>query len=189
MFDSLATLLGYPTAPLDGACTMALAGCADRHPRAAVRLAEFTGTATQMPLAELQELYTRTFDFDADTALYVGHQLFGEDGRRGLFIAGMVERYRTLGLTVGSELADHFSPVLRSLAVDRDSEEADDLVRCGLLPAIGKILSAVEKRAPMYAAVLYATAFVLDDQAGEQCEIGSNRWRPSSSRFFLTLLS
>ncbi len=189
MFDSLATLVGYPTAPIDGACATALAACAGRHPRAAVRLAAFTGAATRMPLTELQELYTRTFDFDAETALYVGHQLFGEDGRRGLFIAGLVERYRTLGIGNGPELADHFSPVLRSLAADRDSEEADDLVRCGLLPAIGKVLPAVERRVPLYAAVLYATAFVLDEHTGQQCEIGSNRWRPSSSPFFLTSLS
>ena len=149
--------------------------------RAAVHLAAFAGAATQLDLHELQELYTRTFDFDGDTALYVGHQLFAEDGRRGLFIAGMIDRYTRLGMTAGGELADHFVPVLRSLARDRDSEEARELIAAALLPALAKALPAVERRAAMYGALLRAVASSSTNRRAASSLPGATHGHRSSS--------
>jgi nitrate reductase delta subunit len=129
-----------------------------------------------MPLHELQELYTRTFDFDADTALYVGHQLFAEEGRRGLLMAGLLERYERLGIDPGNELPDHFAPVLRSLARDRESEEARELMHAVLLPAIGKVLTALERRTPLYAAVLDAVVMVLEAESSDAVPTVSESW-------------
>jgi nitrate reductase assembly molybdenum cofactor insertion protein NarJ len=186
VLDALATLLEYPESPLDAPCERARAACRGVRPRAAVHLAAFAGAATQLDLHELQELYTRTFDFDGDTALYVGHQLFAEDGRRGLLIAGLIDRYTRLGLTDGGELADHFAPVLRSLARDRESEEARELVAAALLPAIAKALPAVERRADMYAALLRAVVLVLDEDACATAPAGSDAWTSFSSPSFRT---
>lgn len=186
MLERFAVLLEYPRAPVGAGCAAALAACAGAHPRAAAPLAAFAGAAGGMELHALQELYARTFDFDADTALYVGHQLFAEEGRRGLFIAGMCERYARLGLSAGGELADHFAPVLRSLARDRDSEEARELVGVALLPAIAKLLPAVERRAPMYGALLRAVGLVLDEPADAIVARGREAWRSSSSPSFRT---
>lgn len=163
LYDALAALLEYPVVmPADPYAT-ALREAAP-HPRAAVHLAAFAGAARQLPLSELQEHYTKTFDFESDAALYAGHHLFGEDGRRGLLIAGLVERYRGLGVDAGLELADHFSPMLRSLAIDADSEEAQDLLQLVLQPALAKVLPAVERRSDTYAAVLHALAMVIDER-------------------------
>jgi nitrate reductase assembly molybdenum cofactor insertion protein NarJ len=181
VLDALATLLEYPESPLDASCERVRAAYPGMQPRAAVHLAAFAGAATQLDLHELQELYTRTFDFDGDTALYVGHQLFAEDGRRGLFIAGMIDRYTRLGMTAGGELADHFVPVLRSLARDRDSEEARELIAAALLPALAKALPAVERRAAMYGALLHAVALVLDEPACGLVSPESDAWTSSSS--------
>ncbi len=189
LFEAFATLLEYPTALLADACAVAIEEAAGRYPTAAVELAAFAAAIAQMSEVELQEQYARTFDFDADTALYVGHHLFGEEGRRGLLIAGLVERHRRLGLDVGIELADHVSPVLRSLALDGDSEEAHELAWMALRPSIAKMLSAVERRAVPYAAVLRALAGILDEQRGERFEPEKDGCRLSSSPYFLTLLS
>lgn len=178
LYDGIAALLEYPSPSSAGACTSVLRDAAT-HPRAAVHLAAFAAAACQMPLAELQEHYASTFDFDADTALYAGHHLFGEEGRRGLLIAGLVERYQRLGIDAGTELADHFSPVLRSLAIDADSEEAAELLRLVLQPALAKVTPAVERRSDQYAAVLQALALVIDEQT---C-------RSFSSPYFRTLPS
>ncbi|HEX5473604.1 MAG TPA: hypothetical protein VFX12_02995 [Vicinamibacterales bacterium] len=161
MLDRLGSLLAYPVAPREDS-RAALAACAQGDPRVRVHVAAFAGAADRMPLVELQELYTRTFDFASDAALYVGHQLFGEDGRRGLFMAGLVQRYRNLGLPTGCELTDHLSLVLRSLACDPDSDEARDLVRYAVRPALEKMLPHVERRAPVYGAVLKAVTLALE---------------------------
>lgn len=166
VLEMLAALLEYPESAPSGACASALAACAAERPDAAAPLAAFADAAVPMDLCALQELYVRTFDFDAATALYVGHQLFAEDGRRGLLIAGLIDRYTRLDMTAGGELADHFAPVLRSLARDRDSEEARDLIETALLPAIAKARPAIERRAAMYGALLHAVAIALDDDAG-----------------------
>ena len=163
LFDEFAVLLEYPKVAPDQACDAILRAAAP-HPRAAVHLAAFAGAARQMPLTELQEHYARTFDFDAETALYAGHHLFGEEGRRGLLIAGLVERYRRLDVDAGTELADHFSPVLRSLARDADSEEAQELLHLVLRPALAKLMPAVERRSDTYATVLQALMLVIDEQ-------------------------
>jgi nitrate reductase delta subunit len=181
VLDALATLLEYPESPLHAPCERARAACAGAPPRATVHLAAFAGAATQLGRHELQELYIRTFDFDADTALYVGHQLFAEDGRRGLFIAGMIDRYTRLGISAGGELADHFAPVLRSLARDRDSEEARELIAAAFLPALAKALPAVERRTAMYGALLHAIALVLDERACGVLSAGNDAWTSFSS--------
>jgi nitrate reductase molybdenum cofactor assembly chaperone NarJ/NarW len=189
VYERFAALLEYPTSPVAALSATAIAECEGRCPQAAAQLAAFAAEAGPRPLADLQELYARTFDFDADTALYVGHHLFGEEGRRGLLIAGLVDRYRRLEMEIGVELADHMSPVLRSLARDEDSEEARELVRMALRPALAKILPSVERRANPYAAVVRALASAIDEQTGEPFDPGSDRCRSSSSPFFLTLLS
>jgi nitrate reductase assembly molybdenum cofactor insertion protein NarJ len=181
VLDALATLLEYPESPLDASCERVRAAYPGMQPRAAVHLAAFAGAATELDLHELQELYTRTFDFDGDTALYVGHQLFAEDGRRGLFMAGMIDRYTRLGMSAAGELADHFAPVLRSLARDRDSEEAHELIAAAFLPALAKALPAVERRATMYGALLHAIALVLDEPACAVVSVGNYAWISFSS--------
>lgn len=176
MLDHLASLLEYPKALPGAACAGALAACAGAHPRAAIRLAAFAGGTAGMPLLELQELYTHTFDFDAETALYVGHHLFAEEGRRGLLMAGLAERYQRLGIDPGLELSDHVAPVLRSLARDRESDEARELVHLALLPAISKVLPGLERRAPLYAAVVDAVLLVLGAEAPEPAPMVSDSW-------------
>lgn len=189
LFEHLATLLEYPVTLPGDAVAAATADAAEADARVVEQLDVFAAATRTMSLRDLQELYARTFDFDADTALYVGHHLFGEDGRRGLLIAGLVERYERLDLATGVELADHFSPVLRSLARDGDSDEARELVRMALRPALDRVLLSVERRAAPYAALLRALAVVIHAHAGEPFEPGSDRCRSSSSPYFLTLLS
>lgn len=189
LFDALATLLEYPASAVAPTYAIAIGALADRHPAAAADLATAALANAPLSIADHQELYARTFDFDADTALYVGHHLFGEEGRRGLLIAGLVDRYRRLGLDIGVELADHVSPILRSFAVDAESEEARELAWMALRPAIAKILPAVERRGAPYAAVLRAIAAIIDEQRGERFEPESQECRPFSSPYFLTLLS
>lgn len=63
-----------------------------------------------------EELYTRTLDLNPVAAPYVGYQLYGEDYRRGAFMADMARELERLGVATDDELSDHLAPVLRYLA-------------------------------------------------------------------------
>jgi nitrate reductase assembly molybdenum cofactor insertion protein NarJ len=105
--------------------------------------------------ADLEEAYTSTFDLQPACAPYLGHHLLGEDtGRRGPFLARLLDLYARDGFTPREELADHVAEVLRFLAVASPGAERDDLVRDGLLPALGKMLDALDDEANPYREVL-----------------------------------
>lgn len=147
--ELLAGLLEYPGADFDNAReslradpeTSTLAGAFDPHDRAA-----------------LEEAYTRTFDLNGDTSLYVGHHLFGEDWRRGLFLAGLKRSYTESGFPSGSELPDHLPLLLRFISRrERGGEpddEVDDLIRDCLIPAVSRLVTTLRDDGSPYRAAL-----------------------------------
>ena len=54
-------------------------------------LSEFARKTATLPLATLQELYTQTFDLNPVATLEIGYHLFGENYKRGLFLAQLRE--------------------------------------------------------------------------------------------------
>ncbi len=95
------------------------------------------GTAT----AKLEELYTRTFDLQPLCYPYVGYQLFGEEFRRGMFMAGLREHYRTRGFAAGDELPDQLCVFLRFLAGREQEAVERELVSDCLVPSLEKMIA------------------------------------------------
>jgi nitrate reductase delta subunit len=142
LYRLFAGLLEYPTASLESqaqACRerLSAAGC----PAAAV-LEGFRSHVEQLPLARLEELYTRTFDLQAVCSPYVGYHLFGDSYKRGMFMARLNEGYRDRGFSSGTELPDHVAVVLRFLDLGAEDEFSQTLLREGLAPALGKMAQA-----------------------------------------------
>ena len=77
----------------------------------------FLQSFKRLPLGEREDLYTRTFDLNPMVAPYVGFHTWGETYARGAFLASLNREMHLLGLDPGSELPDHFEPLLRYLAV------------------------------------------------------------------------
>jgi nitrate reductase molybdenum cofactor assembly chaperone NarJ/NarW len=69
-----------------------------------------------LSLGEWEELYTRTWDLSPLSAPYIGFQIWGEDYRRGNFLAQLQRAYRNSAIDTGGELNDHLVPVLAYLA-------------------------------------------------------------------------
>ena len=92
--------------------------------------------------AGLEELYTRTFDIQAPCTLDVGYVLFGEDYKRGHFLVKMHELQNQYENDCGTELADHLPNILTLLEKmkETDPEQAEDLVKKIVLPALEKML-------------------------------------------------
>lgn len=104
--------------------------------------------------AALEETYTRTFDLSGDTCLYVGHHLFGEDWRRGLFLAGLEHSYRESGFSRDSELPDYLPLLLRFIASREHDEEIEELIQDCIIPAVSRLVKALRDDTSPYRGAL-----------------------------------
>jgi len=184
MYHLLATLVSYPgcdlLATLDD-CILALAPVA---PQAAGQFERFRAAAQELGQEGLEEAYIQVFEMHAESALYIGHQLFGEDWRRGTFMARLKERYQELGLSIGEELPDHLSVMLRFLEVEQPGQERDELIGDCIVPALHKVLRAIEGKKTPYETVLSALLLYLSPRRGGETEFEDLSCRTSSLSLF-----
>ena len=184
MYQLLATLLSYPgrdlLAVLDG-CVGALAA---ESPEAAGLLERFGDAAKELGQGGLEEAYIQIFELHAENALYIGHQLFGEDWRRGTFMARLKERYRERGLSIGEELPDHLSVILRFLEVEPPGQERDELIGDCIVPALHKVLRAIEGKKTPYDDILRAVLLYLSARRDGETEFEDLSCRTSSLSLF-----
>ncbi len=105
----------------------------------------FLEAVSSLPLGEWEELHTATLDLDPKFVPYVGHVAWGENYRRGAFMADLVAAMSEADVDAGGELPDHIEPILRYLAaVD---EPLADLVE--VLPgALAEMHSSLKMSAP-----------------------------------------
>jgi nitrate reductase molybdenum cofactor assembly chaperone NarJ/NarW len=115
-----------------------------------------------LKLGEWEELHTRTVDLSPLFVPYVGHVVWGDNYRRGEFMADLKGEMTRLGVELGGELPDHIEPILRYLSVA--PEPMVDLLE--VLPeAVGKMrdtLEAADKSNP-YSHLLGAVVAVVED--------------------------
>jgi nitrate reductase molybdenum cofactor assembly chaperone NarJ/NarW len=176
---AFAELLEYPTDQVGARAREAADLLGVESPEAAALLTRFAETVDRTPLVGLEELYTRTFDFDDRTQPYLGGHLFGETYKRSILLVGLSECYGRHGFERGGEMADHVSVVLRFLAHAWGSDDADEVARDGLLPALRKIVeglgtpdeSAADQRGrDVYGLALRALSLWLDGLVPAEAE-------------------
>ena len=108
-------------------------------------LRRFADWIDKASAGEIEEAYCAAFEFlPACAPPYLGHQLCADVEQRGLFIAALAGEYAREEFTPRAELPDHVSEVLRFLAVARDEQAREVLVRDGLRPALDRMASALE---------------------------------------------
>jgi len=119
-------------------------------------LERFLQATSGLRLAEREELHTRTLDLTPLTAPNVGYAVYGEDYRRGRFMAELSAEYARLGVDSQGEIPDHLIPVLRYLATAE--EPLPELLQL-LEPALEQIhrtLKTLEAKNP-YLLLIAAT--------------------------------
>jgi len=124
------------------------------------RLREFVSFARSRSLTELQELFTRTFDLNPVCSLEVGWGLFGEDYRRGRFLAFVRGQLRENGIAESCELPDHLTHLLPLLA-RLQPEHARRLGREYVGPAVRKMVVTLETERSPFLPVLLSIESVL----------------------------
>lgn len=148
MHPALVVAMGYryphPTAAadLDIAIRSSLSGSVETHMR------RFHDAVAQLSLGEWEELHTATLDLTPQFIPYVGDVAWGENYRRGAFMAELKVAMEHCGVDLGGELPDHIEPVLRYVAVAE--EPLEDLVE--VLPsataAMQRVLHAASPENP-----------------------------------------
>lgn len=120
----------------------------------------------QHPLAELEEVYTQTFDINPLSALEVGWHLFGEEYARGMFLVRMRAELRKYEIPESHELPDHLAHALAIVAGMPD-DEATWFVRACVQPAVEKMNQALRGKDTPYRHVIHCLSSVLSYVWGE----------------------
>lgn len=158
VLNLLAQALDYPRADLP-AKAAALAGLLEREDAvAAGALARFERFVAGKSLAQMEELYTQSFDMNPGSPLYVGYHLFGETYRRGEMMSALQGAYARHALDTHAELPDHLCQILRWLAHAADDADCAPLMKEYVLPAVQKVADSFRDDANIYNLVIGAAA-------------------------------
>ena len=168
LYLQFAQLLDYPDASLSQRIQESIAELKTVWPEAARLLEAFQDSQQNLGLARLQESYTSTFDLQPECTLNLGYHLFGEDQRRGMFLAKLKEFYQKADIDTGSELPDHLCHLLRYVAARPESEESRAMVADCLLPALAKIAQGMKHKADPYQLLLDALLFCLENESANE---------------------
>jgi len=155
LYQLFAEILDYPTPSLPDHVKDCISSLAAVHKEAAPMLDEFRVFLDATSMDRMEELYTRTFDLQAICHPYVGYHLFGDGSRRGVFMSGLKEHYRTCGFAAGNELPDHLGIMLR-FASNCAISDREELVDECMIPAVERMISAFEDDRNPYKRILEA---------------------------------
>lgn len=174
--DSLSRVLSYPGEDYQERvvfCKDILAAAKyENEELRPIILAEFEKFASAirvLPLGDIEELYTRTFDINPVSSLEVGWHLHGEAYQRGVFLVKMRDVLRKCGIEESAELPDHLTHVL--FAVGRMEEsDARVMVSTRLFIAMDKMLEGFAGKENPYEHLLNVTKKVLSEFCAQKSE-------------------
>jgi nitrate reductase molybdenum cofactor assembly chaperone NarJ/NarW len=161
IYQRLADLLEYPDVRWTATVSSAYGSVADSE-----SFAKFIAGTDDISLSELQELYTRTFDLSPVCALDIGYHLFGENYKRGVFLANLRETESPFDLGQEHQLPDYLPVLLRLLTKLDDDELRGALIKECMIPALGKMLKAFGEGDNPYRHLIAGVTEVLKSEAG-----------------------
>lgn len=165
-YAQLAALFDYPEREYPARVRNACRAVGRRYPLAAAELRAFAEalpggeeTFTADALAEMQEVFTRSFDVQSVTTLSVGYLIFGDDYKRAELLVNLNREHRDAGVDCGSELSDHLPNVLRLLARWQDHATVAELVEHILQPAVRRMIAEFDTQRTKRREALYRKHF------------------------------
>lgn len=139
-----AVLLSYPTTESQTTAASCQELLQENRPESTLQLDEFIDFLQSTAPARIEEMFTSTFDLQPLCHPFVGYQLCGESQQRTMFLIKLQEIYRQHDYNSGSELPDHICQILRFIGITSDQSCRQTLIDDGLLPALEKIILAIE---------------------------------------------
>lgn len=141
IYSRLAKIFDYPVYPIAQEIEDCAAVLALEAPEANIYLLQFQNALMDKTLGEIQEIYTTAFDLRPDCTPNLSYHLFGDDGRRGLFLAELKGRMEAAGIGLGSELPDHLSLVL--LYMESAESDCPTLIEDCMIPALSRMVETL----------------------------------------------
>ncbi len=143
-YRSLASLLDYPTNDTASQISLVAGILSREYPEIVSEYTPFAEGYRVLGSWEREEYFVRTFEVESLVSMDLGYLLFGEEYKRGAFLAMMQEEQQKAGNPLGHELADHLPNVLRLLPLMSDHDMAQELCCSLIIPAIGEIMKKME---------------------------------------------
>lgn len=134
---------------------------------------EFYLKTRDMSLIQLQELYAQTFDLNPNCALEIGYHLFGEDYKRGAFLANLRETENPFDLGQEEQLPDYLPVLLRLLVHLNDDDLRGSLAAYCLIPGLEKIITAFKDENPYLGLIRSVRAALGQAISEDQCFEGT----------------
>lgn len=181
VYALFADILNYPAPGLSERVNDCASKLATDLPHAGELLRRFQRAHAELGTARLQEIYASTFDMQPECTPNLSYHLFGEDQRRGLFLAKLTELFQPAGVDTGNELPDHLCCLLLYLATGPGAAATADLITDCLLPAVSKIARGVDEASNPYRTVLDALLLVLGMERGDAAMSGETGPRGSET--------
>lgn len=144
VYDYLSRVLAYPFVGMRQLAEQGESILISSYPEEIENWQKFVSSIALLDQGEWEELYVATFDVQAACCLDIGYVLYGEDYKRGQFMANLKEACRTLHVDIGTELPDHLPNILRLLPKLKFGDGAN-LVNGVVAPAMDKMLGGFEK--------------------------------------------
>lgn len=159
----------YPTPTSAADLSRLVEAETDREVRRHMR--RFVEEVSALSLGEWEEIHTSTLDLDPKFVPYVGHVAWGENYRRGAFMADLVAAMKEADVDLCGELPDHIEPILRYLAAT--DEPLADLVE--VLPGVIAEMNGVLKTAVPDSPYCHLLAATLACAGNRPVKIGGRR--------------
>jgi nitrate reductase molybdenum cofactor assembly chaperone NarJ/NarW len=162
IYNELADLLEYPGPDFQLRLSRCVHLLNSDYSEPLEPLREFCKTMIGIPVSEAQEVYTRTFDLNPVCALEIGYHLFGENYKRGLFLAQLSEMEERLYLAQGGQLPDYLPLLLRLIGRIGEEELRGELIAECIVPALGKMIDAASGADSTYRYLLEAVRAAME---------------------------
>ncbi len=160
-YQVLAMLIQYPATGFMRTLDHDIPKVKKKYPDAMAGMEGFLDYLRTQSETAIQELYIQTFDIQAICNLDVGFILFGEDYKRGEFMAHLKREHRDAGNACGTELPDFLPNILNLLSLIQDESLATELVHTFVVPALDKMLEGFKKGGNVYSLPLQAIQAIL----------------------------
>lgn len=165
IYEGLAGLLDYPGANWWSLIESSGQLASEEMPGNFDLFLSFRKAVNRLSLSELQELYTRTFDLSPVCALDIGYHLFGENYKRGVFLANLAETEAPFDLGQEHQLPDYLPVLLRLLTkLDEDEELRSALIVECMVPALEKMLKTLREGDNPYRHLMAAVQATLESE-------------------------
>ncbi len=140
LYEKMASILDYPTPLLYERLQRCLDLFVHSHDGAVDLLRQFKSFLEQGPISQMKEIYTHTFDLQCSCFPCVGYHPFGENYRREMFMAKLIEWYRLINFSAENEFPDHLGVMLCFLAREDEGEERRELIEECIIPSLEKMI-------------------------------------------------